>query len=224
VPKIIDNLIHGKAPLTPSPADIEAKIADTEARLADTATQYGQAALEAEADLAGAAERLSAIVERRQAFKDRLDTLRSALVAAQAEEGRRRARLHAKMKKENVARLGVALDHRSEAAQRLSDHLKSAVAAWHDLVDTLDEAALPGFELPLGSVTSTGELRRAVERELYRLGARCEDHGRDFPGGRAHDIAMLDCPEQLPALVDVLKDASQYALRTVIGEPEEVAA
>jgi hypothetical protein len=224
VPKIIDNIIHGKAPLTPSPADIEAKIGETEARLHDTATQHGQAALEAEAGIAGAGERLAAIVERRQGLKDRLETLRSALVAAYAEEERRRARLHAKMKKENLARLGAALHHRDEAAQRLSDGLKLAVAAWRDLVASLDQAALPGVELPLGSITTTGELRVAVERELFRLGARSEDHGRDFPGGRAHDVMMLDCPERLPPLVDVLKDASRYALNTVSGEPNEAAA
>lgn len=224
MPKIIDNLIHGKAPLTPSPAEIEAKIAETETRLGDTAAQHGQAALEAEAGIAGASERLTAIVERRQALKDRLETLRSALGAAHAEEERRRARLHAKMKKENVARLGAALDHRGEAAQRLSDSLKAAVSAWRDLVDSLDQAALPGVELPLGSITTTGELRVAVEREIFRLGARSDDHHRDFPGGRAHDIMMLDQPERLPPLVDVLKDASRYALNTVSGEPNEAAA
>jgi hypothetical protein len=192
VPKIIDNLLSGK-PLTPSPNDIESRIGDTEGKLREADAQHGHAALEAEAGLPGASERLTAIAERRKALNERLETLRSALVAAHEEAGRRRARLHAKMKKENLARLGAALDARDEAATRLSEHIKAAVAAWRDLVDLSDKATLPGLELPLGSLVGVGELRRAVERELFRLGASM-DHPKDFPGARSHDIELLDCP------------------------------
>lgn len=226
MPKLIDNILNGKPPLTPSPNEIEARIREAEASAAQLDAEHSRAALEAEGGASGASERLAASVERRQAHRARLETLRSALVAAREDEERRRARLQAKLHRENLSRVTAALDRRDEAAARLSQHIEAAVAAWHDLVDWSDKATIPlaGTGLPPGSMTGLGELRRAVERELYRLGAGSIDHTRDFPGGRAHDLELLDLPERLPSLAAAVKEASGYAVSHVGGEPAEASA
>jgi hypothetical protein len=217
MPKIIDNIRNGRPPLTPSPGDIEAKIADAEAQLSATDPDYSRAALEAEGGVPGAADRFAAVVERRKAIAGRLEMLRSALAAAQADERAHQARQRAKLFKDNLAKITAAFTKRDDAAQRLSDHIAGAAQAYRDLLELSDKAALPlpGVSIPAGSLIGTGELRRAVERELYRLGATALDHRRNFPGGKSHDIELLDAPERLPALVDVVKEASAFALATV---------
>lgn len=226
MPKIIDNLLSGKAPLTPSPADIEARIADAEAALDRANASHARAALENEGGLPGAAERLEAAVGNRQAAQQRLETLRSALRAAHEEEHRRNAARQAKLRKENLTRLTAALDRRDEAAVRLAEHIGAAVAAWRELVEWSDKAAIPvpGGVIPQGALLHAGELRRAVEREIYRQGARALDHAHDFPGGRAHDVEMIDQPDQLPALAEECKAASRWAISAVAEQPLEPAA
>ena len=226
MPRIINNLLSGKPPLTPSPADIEAKIGEAEANAEQARAEHAQAALEAEGGLPGSAERLAQAVAQRQAATDRLETLRSALSAAHIEDQRHRARMQAKLRKENLARLTAALERRDQVAVRLAEHIGAAVIAWRELVDWSDKAAIPvpGGVMPQGALLHVGELRRAVEREIYRQGARALDHGHDFPGGRAHDVALIDQPDQLPALVDECAAASRWAINTLAEQPLEPAA
>ena len=225
MPRIINNLLSGKPPLTPAPAELEAKIAAAEARLELARADHAQAALEAEGGLPGAAERLTRAAELRNAAFDRVEDLRGALTAAQAEVERQRARMQAKLRKENLARVAAALDRRDEAAGHLSEHVGAAVAAWRELVEWSDKAAIPvpGGVVPDGALLKVGELRRLVERELYRQGARALDHGHDFPGGRPYDVMMADQPDRLPALAEECKAASRWALKTLAEQPLELA-
>jgi hypothetical protein len=217
VPKIIDNIMSGKPPLTLSPADIQGRISEAEAKLNEADGEHSRAALAAEVGVAGAAARLAAVEETRRGLASRLETLRSALAAAQADERARQARSRAKLFKDNLAKITAAFGQRDEAAQRLSNHIAAATKAYRELLELSDKAALPlpGVSLPAGSLIGQGELRRAVERELYRLGARPLNHDQDFPGGRAYDVELLDAPDRLPALPEVVRDASRFALDTV---------
>jgi hypothetical protein len=218
MPRLIDNIRNGRSPLTPSPAEIEARIGEAESKLADVEAEHSRAALEAEAGVVGAGERLSAVLERRAGLNARLETLRSALGAARADERAREARQRAKLFKDNLARITAALERRDAAAARLSEHIGHAVSAWRELVELSDKAALPlpGMSpLPMGCLTNLGELRRALEQDIYRQGAKSLAHATDFPGGKAHDIELLDAPERLPALPDVVKQGSAFALARV---------
>jgi hypothetical protein len=220
----IDN-IRGAQRATLTPADIEGRITEAEADVTQLTTDHRRAALDAEANVPGAAERLISLLERLQAAQARVVNLRSALIAAQEEEELGRRRLQAKLRKDNLAKIAVAFGRRDEAADRLSQHIAAAVAAWHELLEASEKAALPvpGIDYPPGAMTGAGELRRAVERELFRLGAVALDHGRDFPGGQAYDVMVRDQPETIQPLPELLKDASRIVTAILRGEQLEAA-
>ena len=205
--------VFSTAPLTPE--EIERLIAATQATVADLTADRQRAAFDTESGVDGASERLADINRRLQDARDRTDTLSSAMVAANAEAESQRLKLQAKLRKDNTAKVVTALSNRDKAAERLTAALETAAAAWHDLVEQSERAAIPvpGVpELHGGEMVYPKELRRAVERELWRVGAwpKAVDAspGRDprnFPGGNAHDFDFVDQPRALPRLADEVR-------------------
>ncbi len=225
MPKLIDRVRSAAGALAPpiSPAEIERRIVAAEATLAQLTAEHQRAALDAEADVPGAADRLKSQADRLAQAGNRLTTLRSALVAAQEAEERGRRQLQAKLRKDNIARINAALAQRDVAAERLADALEIACGAWRDLLDYSEKAAVPvpGVAHPLGVMITTGELRRAIERELFRVGARPVEHAWDFPGAKPHDLNYRDQPQNLPRLVDVVKAASAHLNAILRGDASE---
>jgi hypothetical protein len=216
----------GGPPAVITPADIERRLIDAEAQVASCTAEHQRAAFEAEIGADGAEERLVIAAHRLQEAKGRVATLQSALVVARQEEERARRRIQAKLRKDNIAKIAASLERRDEAAERLAAGLKMAADAWRELLEHSAKAVLPvpGIEFPHGSMTGTGELRRAVEREMFRVGSTPERHGTDFPGANAHDISVRENPGAIEPLAEVVKGASHYVNATLQGEELEAVS
>jgi hypothetical protein len=209
-----------------SPADIERRLADAEASVVRTTTEHQRAAFDAEVGLPGAEERLVITAHNLQDSKARVATLQGALVVAREEDERARARIQAKLRKDNIAKIAANLVRRDAAAERLAAGLKEAAEAWRELLDYSGKAVLPvpGMEFPHGSMTALGDLRRAVEREMFRVGSTPERHGTDFPGGNAHDMSVRENPGAIEPLADAIKGASAYVIARLNGEALEAVS
>ncbi len=212
------------APLTP--AEVQRRLDEAEVRVSTLTDEHHRAAFEAEVGASGAEERLAVAAHQLQQAKARVATLQGALVCAREEEEHARRRIQAKLRRDNVAKITENLALRDAAAERLGSALEKAAGAWRELLDYSGKAVLPvpGMEFPAGAMTGLGDLRRAVERELFRVGATAERHQTDFPGANSHDLMMRENPTALPSLAVTVKEASTMVLARLGGDAAEATS
>ncbi|MFO1099738.1 MAG: hypothetical protein U1E81_16095 [Xanthobacteraceae bacterium] len=154
---------------------------------------------------------------RAQAVRGITDKIELLKAEAEKEAAERRARERAAL----IARIEAKLKQRDEVGAELGETIAKADALFRRLFDIAKEvrSAWPWqhYEIP-PILLGEPAIVRAVECELYRVGARPAlgggvDRQRppSFPGGKSPAIELALQPGAIRPLVDVLREASQHA-------------
>lgn len=223
--KILDRVtgaIRGPGTSGPKAPQIEPRLRAAEARLAELDAQHGVLALADVMAEPGAKDNLDHWAQEIDAQRVDVRRLRAAYRAAKEADDEAERSARASIRQSQIFACVKYLRDRDAAAVELSAALGTAMAAFRRLVERSEraQAATPiGSIWPLGAQTHFGELKHLVEAEIFRLGG---DPGignkRSFPGATCPDIRLLNQPEKVPALPDVLSAASAYVIATLKGE------
>ncbi|MFZ0692864.1 MAG: hypothetical protein WAN51_01715 [Alphaproteobacteria bacterium] len=214
-----------KAPQAPKASEVLRKLEQAEATLADLEAQHGQLALDALAGVDGATKALADAEAKLSEARTKVANLHAAHRTAIAnDEAAERARVTA-IQKTQLNAVKSHLAARDNAAEELATALEAAGKAWRTLLQRSGQAqeACPiRTEFPLGGLCGLGDLRRIVEREMFRVaGDGSMNNAASLPG--AHwgcDINLQHNPDAVPPLVDEIKRASAF----VIGKLKEQVA
>jgi hypothetical protein len=109
------------------------------------------------------------------------------------------------------------LDERSEAVIKLSDAIAAAADCYREVQRLTIAAESVGLPIPAGSMVRIGELTRAVQYELYRVGTDTVNKSRSFPGGEFDNFNHIDNPAVITPLVDVIKQAKTFTINQLRG-------
>jgi len=153
-----------------------------------------------------------------------------ALLEKEAE--REAAERRAKDKQELIARIEKKLSERDAAGARAVAAIKELDAAYRTMFKLGREirAAWPwqAHDLP-AAVLSDNAITRIIEHELYRIGARppllggmdIVNPGKDgasLPGGRCPKLELVNLPEKIEPLSQVLTEATTFACALLRGK------
>jgi hypothetical protein len=120
-----------------------------------------------------------------------------------------------KLRNEAAAQLALAIKRADLEFRRVVDLSVDCDAAWPFAAHERSAAMLPATSILL-----------AVQHELYRTGARPRLYGGQdrgvhpglhFPGGTCPKLELVNLPESIPSIVDVLRDAGNYASQVMRG-------
>jgi hypothetical protein len=122
-----------------------------------------------------------------------------------------------------IGRVEGKFKARAEAAAELEQSIKKAEAAFRKIIDLSVECdAGWGFQTHERNAVmlSPTAIATAVSHELYRTGARPRLYGGQdkgphaglhFPGAKSPSISLINLPGDIPSIVNVLRDAGNYA-------------
>jgi hypothetical protein len=147
---------------------------------------------------------------------------------------RQRIERQAREKASLIGRVEAKFKARSDAAIELEQAIKTADKAFRKIVDLSVECdAAWGFATHerTAAMIPTASVLTAVTHEIYRVGSRPRRYGGQdrgahpglhFPGGQCPRLELVNLPESIPPIVNVLRDAANYAsqvMRTGKGTP-----
>jgi len=212
-----------KGPETAPP--IAERIDAAEHRLADLQSQHGPAAIEWAQGIEGAADRLAAIEQDITDVERELARLRVAHDEAVAADQRMLAQQRAAIQAAQLRKVKREFELRDDAALRLSVAIENAVSAYRDLIlhsRAATRACPLGSTWPNGSLCGDGELQRAVDQEMFRLGDT--DPVERIPSFPRMDRYLLAHPNKVVPLAERVRRQSAITLANLKGEPAPAAA
>jgi hypothetical protein len=150
------------------------------------------------------------------------------LEALQAQGQREEVAARAKRKADLIGRIESKLAERDKVGAELGKTLAAADALFRRLIALSGEASV-AWPWETSHIHATAlsptALRTLVSHEIFRTGGRAFLGGRpgaqaelDFPGAVAPTLQLRGQPERIPALADVLREASRYAGSIMRGE------
>jgi hypothetical protein len=156
-----------------------------------------------------------------QQHNERTEADRIRLLEAEVE--RLRIERQAREKEGLIGRVEAKFKARSEAASELEQAIKTAEKAFRRIIDLSVEcdAGWPFQTHERNAVMlSPTAIATAITHELYRTGARPRLYGGQdkgphaglhFPGAKSPSLALINLPSDIPTIVNVLRDAGNYA-------------
>jgi hypothetical protein len=151
-----------------------------------------------------------------QTERDRIKLLEAEV---EREAGEKRAREKAAL----IGRIEKKLAERDAAGAELQAAIVKSDAAFRRVV-ALSRECDASWPWPasdrIPAMLPPGTILRALEHELFRVGARPRllggmdkpDAGLNFPGGKSPTLQVVGLPNEVPSLTDVLKQASAFAV------------
>jgi hypothetical protein len=174
------------------------------------------------------------LVEQQEVERTEADRIR----LLEQEVERLRIERQAHEKASLIGRVEAKFKARSEAAAELEQAIKTAEKAFRRIIDLSVECdAGWGFKPHERNAVmlSPAAIATAVSHELYRTGAKPKLYGGfdrgphaglHFPGGQCPRMDLVNLPESIPPIVNVLRDAGNYAsqvMRTGKGAATAIA-
>jgi hypothetical protein len=155
---------------------------------------------------------------------------RKSLELARADDSHAAQRLAAAVQVENDAHAADQASKRAAQVAEIASHAaqREGIAAdvtelatalcekWREFQELSAKMENVGLPLPSGAICGWVEQKRALEKELYRVGGDPSiAHTRSFPGADPHDLNMLSQPGNIPPLADTVKQANAHILATL---------
>jgi hypothetical protein len=219
-------------PTIPDPPAILAKVDAHRVTVAALVERHAQAAYAWAIGETG--EDVAALDAEMQKAGRELRLLEAAYAKAVSERAAFERRAQASLVAAQIRTVELALERRDKATAALVSALEAVRDAYHTALKHNDAAlkATPsGMRFPVGSLCGLGEYKAAIEREMWRLmGDPSLEGSRTFPGARpgGGDLRLLNKPEAIEPLAEVITRTSQYVLDTLRGlkapEPVVMAA
>lgn len=200
-----------KAPLNESSAnEIRRRLKEAEDDLPRLESEYADGALAVIDGDRGAEQDLAPLRQKVLRARERVETLRAAVTAAERRDAERLAAQRAALRKTQITALKRHLSARDTAAQKLTAALADAVREYHLMLEHSEQAlAIPlGGDVSVleGSLAAPGEIRRSVAAEIFRISGVAETLGhnqiRKFPGAQCPSTDFADRPDAWPMLTD----------------------
>lgn len=223
--EVIKETITGKSAPAPSLRSVEIakKFAEAQAAIPDLEVRHADLAFRCETGEATERDVAVALGELRAA-RDRAASLAAALGRAHDVEAQEAAAKRAAVHKSQIAAVRAQFRTRDAAVAKMIEHLEAAVAEYEKAVGAAAKAAAaaPGG-MPRGVLVERVAFNRAIQVDLYRLSARliggdaANAAARAFPGAVAPSVTLAGQPGAIAPLVDLVKTASDYALRVLTG-------
>ena len=199
---------------------VEPKLRAAESVLAALESEHGTLALNDALDEPGASEALADWRIRVDVQRQQVRTLEAAHVAAVEYDSRQQRAALAELHKTKLRSVEQHFYARDKAAMDLTAALTNAATALKAMYDRSDKAQRccpEGVQWPPQSLCAPGELHRLIAGEIYRVVSEGHPAGKcRFPGG-ATNIRDIEQPWAIPALVDVLRDATKISLDILHG-------
>ncbi|HEV2549258.1 MAG TPA: hypothetical protein VGU20_18095 [Stellaceae bacterium] len=218
--KLTDSVKNAFKTKGPDPADIRKRISEQEAKIASLVEQHADASV-AWTSGTGPIAAMHSLDADLAAARAELRGLQAAVVRIEEKEA---AAQKASRERIYAAQLGACKHHlndRDKAGEKLTAALELVDVAYNELLASSDRAlaACPiGQKIPLGAMLGLGEIKHAIEREMFRLMGDPEIGGkRTFPGAQSHDMKALNLPSTIEPLPVLLKRASEMVIATLKG-------
>jgi hypothetical protein len=163
-----------------------------------------------------------------QQHAERTETDRILVLEKEVE--RQRIERQAQEKNSLIERIEKRAAERTAAVGRLQEHIAGAVAETFKAIDLsrqMDAAwpFSPGDRVAVMLNPST--IMAAISHELYRIGSRPRRYGGvdtdpnaglNWPGAKSPKLEFMNIPEAIPPIVDVVRDAANYAYSVMRGK------
>jgi hypothetical protein len=217
---IADAIRDAVTPLAPLRAsEIEARLHRAQNEQAALNVGFDELALDAEVGVAGAADRFTERQAAVRACVAKIERLEAALKGAKDNEQRERFAIQARKRVRDLKKVEETLVAREKAAERLVAGIAEATSAYRAIQELTEQACRPVPEIRArygeAWLLGMGQLKRAVESELYRQGAHRKKPGDDpgyhpgsFPGGKPPNADLIESPQRLEPLDVAIKNAT----------------
>ena len=207
---VIDNLKPKSK--TASAEMIRQQLAEAESERASHAALFDVAALQVVNGLAGAESQIEGIKAKMRLADERIQLLRSALVAAEQQEKASISREQKQIQKANYKAMEKAIAERDAAAAevvQLSGKLAKAYRALHAASIEAMRCTPNGMKFPAGTNFEEGPIMALVQRQFWKVSAKPSNRDRlAIPAAAPGDLAYVDDPSRPDPLdVSIRKDS-----------------